>query len=77
MEFYLDILQAFTTIKENVLGIYTRAKFMLATKVTIVNHCHIIMDSMMVIPVLVDVFRVIHFSYKNIAGRSILYLNWQ
>jgi len=38
MDFYLDILQAFTTSNENVLRIYTRAKFMLATKITNFNY---------------------------------------
>jgi len=45
MEFYLDILQAFTTPKENIFRIVIGAKFMLATKVTSVNHNHIIFDS--------------------------------
>jgi len=38
MEFYLDILQAFATPEENILRIYTRAKLMLATKVTNFKH---------------------------------------
>ena len=35
MEFYLDILRDFATPDENVLGIYTGAKFMLAANVKI------------------------------------------
>ena len=40
MEFYLDILQAFAKLEENVVGIYTGAKFMLAAKVRLIllNH---------------------------------------
>ena len=36
MEFYLDILQAFAKSDENVVGIYTGAKFMLAAKVRLI-----------------------------------------
>ena len=36
MEFYLDILQAFAKSEENVVGIYTGAKFMLAAKVRLI-----------------------------------------
>ena len=36
MEFYLDILQAFAKSEENVVGIYSGAKFMLAAKVRLI-----------------------------------------
>ena len=38
MEFYLDILHACASPKENVLGIHTGAKFLLAAKVIICTH---------------------------------------
>jgi len=41
IEFYLDILQAFTTPEENILGIFTEAKFMLDTKIPILNHINL------------------------------------
>jgi len=45
MEFYLEILHVFAAPEENVLGIYTGGKFMLASKVGATNLVPIIVDS--------------------------------
>ena len=49
MEFYLDILRDFAKSEENVLGIYSGAKFMIAAKVRLFNLTVVILESTILI----------------------------
>ena len=49
MEFYLDIFHDFAKLEENVLGIYSGARFMIAGKVCVFNWTIVILESTIVI----------------------------
>jgi len=41
MEFYINLLESFCIMRENVIGVYTGSKFMIAAKVSFFSLCEL------------------------------------